>query len=421
LPLILRLAKYKRLFLQYDASSLYMKKGILLALTILFIGISCVKGQEAPPSAYLVKGPIPKVASGNNQRIMGLEGARLDYIKSDSEYFPNSYFMNYMFYMNSRYTESDTGIGLTNEYLLQGFGVMFDTLRDEILDTTYLDSNMRNVTIDSLSIFIGQCNHSGSQDTIIVQIDSIDATTGYLFPKVLHSDTIFTVVGLSPSNNWLNPVYAYVRPNYILPKYHKFAVMVSYYGSKLDTMGFLPGFGYSNCISGGSGPVPKDTRIGYTFGTLRANSISWGYSYFFGGRTDTIPTISGSTSGIIVPCANPNSRFWYLQDNPIDAYISFNNVTGINEVKVPDYAIGQNRPNPFNQVTEITYDLNKVSDVEFFVTDLTGRKLVSSTYSKMANGRHSITLNASQFSPGIYLYTFIVNGSAVTRKMVVTQ
>lgn len=387
---------------------------------------SVALAQDVPGSAHLIQGAIPKAYIGNTERVMGPENQHLDYIKSDSGYFPLAYFMNYMFYMNSRYTLADTGAGTVNPYLLQGFGTMYDTLRfvrGALRDTSYIDSVIQGFTIDSVGLIIGHSNHSATNDTIIVQIDSIDIATGYLFPKVLHADTVVTPVGLSPSNNWLNPITKYVNTNsYLLAsKQHKFAIMVSYYGSKIDTMGFLPGFGYSTCHGGGSGPIPRQTNIGYTFGPLKANSLTWGYKYFFRGITDTIPKINGYTSGLIVPCSNPNSRFWYFQDNPISVYVSFHNVTGLNELKENDYSISQNYPNPFNKTSSISYELKKEADVEFYITDLAGRKLVSRHSPETSPGRYSINLQAALFSPGIYLYTFIVNGSAVTRKMVVTQ
>lgn len=370
-------------------------------------------------SAYHIKGPVPK-ANGNVNRIEGIStSAYLNYIKSDSVNFPLSYFMSYMFPMNTHYGVADYNDS-TNEFVLQGFGVMFDSIRDAALDTAYGDSVTGNITIDSLHIIIGQCNHSGTPDTIIVQIDSVDAS-GYIVDKVLHRDTILAgIVGLSPSNTWLNPYNLAVKPNYTIVG-NKFAVMVSYFGSKLDTMGFLPGFGYYNCVHGGSGVIPKETHIGRTYGTLKANSLSWGYSYYNGGKADTLPLSNGSMDGFVVPCANPPSRFWYFQDNPIASYIHFNNLTGLNEVKQAQFDIGQNHPNPFNKATEITYNLTTIADVQFSVSDLAGRNIIDYSYSKVAPGRHSINLSAGQFSLGIYLYTFNVNGSKVTRKMVVTQ
>jgi hypothetical protein len=351
--------------------------------------------------------------------------AYLNYMQADSVHFPLQYYTDYMFPTNARYVLADTGIPMTNELLIQSFGVMFDTIIDaNYKDTAYNPLVVRNITIDSIHVIIGQCNHSGTQDTIIVQIDSINVADNYLTPTVLYEDTVLLgLTGLSQGNNWLNPLTLAVKPNYpngYLVNSSKFAVMVSFYGSKQDTMGFLPGFPYSNCKAGGSGVVPEGTDIGYSFGNIKANSITSGYQHFFN-NTDTIPTLAGSTDGLYIRCTNPSSRYWYFQDNPVSAYINFTNTTGINELKTSGIYVSQNSPNPFRTHTEITYNLVASSNVLFTVNDLTGRELMNKLFASQEPGKYVITLEANQFAPGIYFYTFIVNGSSVTKKMVVGQ
>ena len=380
-----------------------------------------VQGQDIRHFAFHIKGPVPTDRANTKRETGYTTQAYLNYMQSDSVYFPLSYYTDYMFYMNSRYDINDTGSNLSNELLLQSFGVMFDTILDAVLDSGYAQAIVRNVNIDSLHIILGQCNHSGLGDTIVVEIDSIDSVSGYITPIVLHADTVLTgITGMSAGNNWLNPFIITVKPNYMLNT-TRFGVTVKYFGSKFDTLGFLPGFGDTNCISGGSGPIPKETRIGNRFHTLTENSLTTGYQYFFN-NPQTIPTAAGSTGGLIVQCSNPSSKYWYFQDNPIGAYISFNNVTGVNELsKTEGFTVSQNYPNPFSHSAEITYTLKNTSDVGFNVTDLTGRILMKINYKHVDPGQHVINLNAANFSPGIYLYTFNINGSKVSRKMVISQ
>ena len=62
-----------------------------------------------------------------------------------------------------------------------------------------------------------------------------------------------------------------------------------------------------------------------------------------------------------------------------------------------------------------------MSNVAFSVYDMTGRELVHNNYTTVAPGNHVITIQANRFTPGIYFYSFNVNGTKVTRKMVITQ
>jgi hypothetical protein len=406
--------------------SIFAGNTVMKKLNILLVLCALVFTVSAQHMAYRqVQGTIPKFTPLNTNRIESLTTpAYINYMQSDSAYFPLAYFTNYMFYMNSRYDLSDTGANLANELLLQSFGVMFDTIIDVNLDTGYTPNIIQNITIDSLNIIVGQANTSHTPDTIIVQIDSVDAT-GYPTGTVLHSDTVFTgLVGLSSGNNWLNPYNLIIRPNYPFGyqvNYNKFAVTVFYYGAKNDTMGFLPGFPYVNCAAGGSGPIPEGTKIGNKFGTLRANSYTSGYKYFYGDSTRTIPTSAGATNGLYLQCTKPSSKYWYFQDNPIGAYVTFTNTTGVDELKANGFSVNQNYPNPFNKQTRINYNLTKEAAVNFTVCDLAGRQLVSNNVSSTGPGQHTITLDANTFTPGVYFYTFTVNGVNLTHKMVVTQ
>jgi hypothetical protein len=97
------------------------------------------------------------------------------------------------------------------------------------------------------------------------------------------------------------------------------------------------------------------------------------------------------------------------------------NDAGINKINSPGFSVDQNYPNPFTTSTEITYNLVKASDVTFSVSDITGRVIVNNVYTNSAPGAHTINLSGTSFSPGVYFYTFNVNGSTITKKMVITE
>ncbi len=201
-----------------------MKKVYTVIIVLLAICLPVIKSTGQAMGAYRVKGPIPKaisrhrIASGNTY-------AYLNYMQSDSNHFPLSYYTNYMFEMNSRYNIADTGIPLSNQLLIQSFGVLFDSLLDirgAAKDTGYSPAIIQSITIDSIYAIIGHSNFDQkTQDTIVIQVDSIDAYNGYISSTVLHSDTIFTgdtaithLNGLSPGNNWLNPINIVVKPGF---------------------------------------------------------------------------------------------------------------------------------------------------------------------------------------------------------------
>lgn len=100
-----------------------------------------------------------------------------------------------------------------------------------------------------------------------------------------------------------------------------------------------------------------------------------------------------------------------------DVYIVGNN-TGIDEVFLPSATelIG-NYPNPFNPVTEITFNLDVGSKVKISVYNENGSLVDTVINSYINKGRHSIKWNASEYATGLYFISMEAknyNGSIKT-------
>ena len=76
-----------------------------------------------------------------------------------------------------------------------------------------------------------------------------------------------------------------------------------------------------------------------------------------------------------------------------------------NSLSAPEnFKLYQNYPNPFNPVTTIEYELIKGGDVKLNVYDILGKEVVSLVNERQNSGLHSVRLNASDLSSGIYFY-----------------
>jgi hypothetical protein len=165
--------------------------------------------------------------------------------------------------------------------------------------------------------------------------------------------------------------------------------------------------GYVNAITPGS--VSVDTLWAYM--EYRNTSST----------NDTIifQVVSVNSSGY--PAKNKGRSLSSNQIYGVDTMILNAVTTAIPAIAKAGISVNQNYPNPFNKTTQITYTLDKSSDVTFSVSDITGRTLVNNIYSNSAPGEHTINLSASTLSPGVYFYTFNVAGIKVTKKMVITE
>jgi len=75
------------------------------------------------------------------------------------------------------------------------------------------------------------------------------------------------------------------------------------------------------------------------------------------------------------------------------------------------YKLNLNYPNPFNPVTNISYDLPEASDVSIVIYDVLGKETARLVNSRQDAGSYSILFDGSNLSSGIYYCKLIANGS----------
>jgi len=121
--------------------------------------------------------------------------------------------------------------------------------------------------------------------------------------------------------------------------------------------------------------------------------------------------MTGNTYSFNFPVTANAFESSYHSENHTDAFMSIVEVvpTFINQHLTESNHLGQNRPNPFNDVTAISYEISVKSDVVFQVTDETGKVVFTKTFASVLPGKHTIEVNGNQFSTGIYLYTLRTN------------
>jgi aminopeptidase N len=89
---------------------------------------------------------------------------------------------------------------------------------------------------------------------------------------------------------------------------------------------------------------------------------------------------------------------------------------------IPDkFALYQNDPNPFNPMTNITFDLPEKSYVKLTVYDLLGREITNLVNGSLDAGKHVINFNASSLSSGIYFYKIEATKFTETKRMLLLK
>lgn len=85
------------------------------------------------------------------------------------------------------------------------------------------------------------------------------------------------------------------------------------------------------------------------------------------------------------------------------------------------FALYQNYPNPFSTSTRIGYYLPKPGNVHLTISDLQGHIVKEMQGMNMAAGRHSIDINNSLLSTGVYFYKLATDNFTETRRMTLAR
>jgi len=108
------------------------------------------------------------------------------------------------------------------------------------------------------------------------------------------------------------------------------------------------------------------------------------------------------------------------QLNDLQKSIQSGNNTGINTTSLSGVSMEQNVPNPFSHETVIKFNLpQEINNAYMAVYDLTGKQLKKITLNE--RGTSSITITGDDLSAGMYIYTIIADGTAVSSKRMVVS
>lgn len=78
-------------------------------------------------------------------------------------------------------------------------------------------------------------------------------------------------------------------------------------------------------------------------------------------------------------------------------------------------------PNPANNYLKINYHLPHSGSVELYLTDVTGRKVLSLVNTNMAKGMYTVDVPAVELSNGVYFYTLSLNKESIIKKLVIRR
>ena len=122
------------------------------------------------------------------------------------------------------------------------------------------------------------------------------------------------------------------------------------------------------------------------------------------------------------PLSDAEIEYLFLSEGPDGGVVSVKD-----EVQTPQTtALHANFPNPFNPTTTVSYDLDRISDVELAVYDMMGRRIRTLVSASQAAGSYQVQWDGTnargeQLASGVYLYQLRAGERVETRKMMLIK
>jgi len=86
-----------------------------------------------------------------------------------------------------------------------------------------------------------------------------------------------------------------------------------------------------------------------------------------------------------------------------------------------EFSLEQNRPNPFNPITEISFSLPTASDVHLDIYNIMGQRVATLVDGFLEAGRHTCIWDAGQAASGVYFYRLQAGTFTAGRKMILLK
>lgn len=303
------------------------------------------------------------------------------------------------------------------------------------IDGQQLITNTTPYSVDSATMYTKyyRATDASIYDTLRFEFFTSDNVSSYLFTGM--------------ADDYFSDTVIFVGIPRIKVSVNATKIVVDYILSESDTASDpMTGFNiYSVAVAGlnvSAGEVAGVTATfipGYSYtdtDTLNTKNYMSFYSYEEQGE-NTYPTYfpgeDGSSQVVSINDLDPTSGWGDLyvpswawgqtygfENHLIEMRITADaEYTSIESTTNNGLKVNQNNPNPFNDNTNISYNLTEASNVNVSIYNVAGAKVMDLNQGMQSVGSHNLSIDGSSLQAGVYFYTFTANNNTVTKKMIV--
>ena len=147
--------------------------------------------------------------------------------------------------------------------------------------------------------------------------------------------------------------------------------------------------------------VVSTSNLGVTWDTLAPRGLGSAAAATLAMTPQTNMLLTGGDGGL-----------WWFDPTPV----------GVREPAQPaTISLAQNAPNPAVDATTISFTMAQRGEVDLRVYDMLGREIAAPLRASLSAGEHHAVVRTSSLRVGTYAYVLRVNGSTMTRTMIVAR
>ena len=227
--------------------------------------------------------------------------------------------------------------------------------------------------------------------------------------KYLRNTQAYDIIRLHPDRKLID-VRAYANSSILAPKITMKLYSTAAVGTELQLQ-----LGMKSVDS-----FPAGTHS--SFAGITSVQYAWEqitfYYYESPGGSTVLPTDIDKIILLFNPLSSAVGIFYFddLSGPPLSEPAGFTLID-----KAPSFHLSQNNPNPAQQNTVISFQLNSSGFVSLELFDLLGNIVTSILSQELTAGTHSIPFDTGILSNGIYFYVLKKDGVSQTKKMVVSE
>ncbi len=117
--------------------------------------------------------------------------------------------------------------------------------------------------------------------------------------------------------------------------------------------------------------------------------------------------------------ATDGAKYYRLKQLDSDSGFEYSEVVEVEGSLV--YKLSQNYPNPFNPTTEVSFTLPQAIRANISIYNTLGQKVMEVADREFTAGNHSVVVNASQLTSGMYFYKLETSNFSKTMKMLLLK